>query len=710
MRKHTSPRSLFGNRTASSRRSVTARGSRIGARKLWPATDDTALEAPLYMKKYRLRGRSEHAEIWTAADSDGISRNLRFPDGDCRNDNPERIKVNKQQINYFLRQFEQKMYPRETKWFSKPPRRNGDNARVRLIRRALGVRLSKDHFLGKGKRIVILVDNVRDPNFFDTDNENSLSRTAGFFWNIFNELTDRNIMSIDSYNWLANTTADPPHAPSTDPCSNFPAGPFAYEGVFAHEFQHLLEYYADPNEVLWIDEGLADWAQTLTGFARPGAPPDSPFMHDHIQCFLGSLEHASEYNPIPAENCGPENSLTVWGDQTDNEVEILADYGAAYSFMEMLVDRFGRDAMTFLHRVDSNGLKSLAKLLTREGSSAGAQDVIHEWLRMVATDKLLDGGAMLHGTSGDLEVATLNAMIDWNNDDAYSRPGAPPNGGDYVLARDDNGQRVGADEIANISFDGADALPADPVEWTVDTDKRADNPALYSGSGDNLDRSIVDEVTVPAACCPTLTFDTNFEMEPFFDYGFVQVSTDGGATWTSLANAHTTSQTETGLPISDHLPGFTGTSGGDQPEWVTESFDLSDYMGQTVLLGFRYMTDPAVTLPGWWIDNVKIDDMVVSDGDDLGDWETITEVHPIPIEGFSVQLVAWTDDGTQVWVGRIPLGAGHEGALGGGALDGVIGTTAENVGVIVTYDEPTETITQYAPYELTVDNVDQPGG
>ena len=46
-------------------------------------------------------------------------------------------------------------------------------------------------------------------------------------------------------------------------------------------------------------------------------------------------------NPNPRAACGPENSLTRWGDQGDGE--ILADYGAAYSMMEMLQGRYGNE-------------------------------------------------------------------------------------------------------------------------------------------------------------------------------------------------------------------------------------------------------------------------------------------------------------------------------------------------------------------------------
>lgn len=715
MRKATPRSDLVQARAATpQRKPLPAIGpAKVGSKRKWLANDDTltGLPLPIYLKSYRLRARSEHAEIWTAAGDDSVSRGLRYPEGDCRNDDPDRIKITNKQVKYFLRQFENNMFPKESKWFSRAPKRNGDEALLGLIHQLFDVRLPKDNFEGSGKRVVVLVDNVRDTNFYDTDNANTMSRVGGFFWNVFNELADRNIMSIDSFNWLANTTANPPHSPSTDPCMNFPAGPFGYEATFAHEFQHLLEYYADPNgETIWVNEGVSDWAQTLTHYATPAAPIDDVLYDSHVQCFLGYLETVTDYNPIPAENCGAEQSLNLWGDQTDNEVEILADYGAAYTMMEMLVDRYGKDAMRFLHRDDADGFESLTKLLAREGSSDTALGTVNDWLLMNAVDKLLDGGATLTGSGKDLQVSTLNAQVDWANDDSYSSPGAPPNGGDYVLARKNNGQQLGASEIGSISFDGGDSLAPDAVEWIEDADKRAGNPALYSGSGVNFDRSIVEQVAVPNTGA-TLTFETNYEIEDLYDYGIVQVSTDNGENWTSLSNDHTTAETESTPPITDNLPGFTGTSGGGaEGAWVTESFDLSAYAGQNVLLAFRYMTDPGVDLAGWWIDNVMVGSTLISDGSDLNEWQTITEINPVEVSGFTVQLVSWNTAGTQVMVGEVPLGASFQGTLDGTALDAIIGTTNENVGIIVTYDEPTEGIGKYAPYSLTINNFEQDGG
>lgn len=142
--------------------------------------------------------------------------------------------------------------------------------------------------------------------------------------------------------------------------------------------------------------------------------------------------------------------------------------------------------------------------------------------------------------------------------------------------------------------------------------------------------SIAMQVSVPAGT-PTLTFDTSYDTEPAFDYAFVQVSTDGGASYTSLGNADTTTAHDPSADpkIVANLPGFNGNSGG----WRSESFDLSAYAGQNVILAFRYMTDPSVQGDGYWVDNINVGGTVLSDGSDLSGWQSPTQIRPVPVSG-----------------------------------------------------------------------------
>jgi len=289
-----------------------------------------------------------------------------------------------------------------------------------------------------------------------------------------------------------------------------------------------------------------------------------------------------------------------------------------------------------------------------------------------------------------------------------SAGGTPQRLGYVRLRPADRLPYLAAGEIEDISFNGRSTLPPLPVRWRVDeTPPNHRTPALYSGSGPNFDRAIVQQVRVPAAD-PTLRFDTKWRTENHWDFGFVQVSTDGGETYQSLGNKDTTRQTNAGTveTVKENVPGFTGNSNG----WRSERFDLSAYAGERILLSFRYVTDGGVDLPGWWVDEVAVGGKTISVGSAIGEWSSPTEIVSTPVAGFTVQLVAYDDAGTEAWVGDIELDGSFDGSLSGAEVAAEVGTTAETVGAIVTYDEPTEDVLQYAPYRLTVNGVLQPGG
>ena len=139
-------------------------------------------------------------------------------------------------------------------------------------------------------------------------------------------------MSIDACDRMYWTGPNPPHEPRAATCASRPGNPFLYEGEFAHEYQHLLENYANVDQYTWIDEGLADWAAGDLGYFFPAAPITDPKWESGTQCFLGWVGVETPANPNPNPG-GAENSLTLWGDQdTDHAAENLCDYGAASTF------------------------------------------------------------------------------------------------------------------------------------------------------------------------------------------------------------------------------------------------------------------------------------------------------------------------------------------------------------------------------------------
>ncbi|MGN6132085.1 MAG: choice-of-anchor J domain-containing protein, partial [Nocardioidaceae bacterium] len=498
-------------------------------------------------------------------------------------------------------------------------------------------------------------------------------------------------------------TGDNPPDDSNDPAyqacgaaSGAPR-PHLYEGTFAHEYQHLLEHYSDPDETSWVNEGLSDWAQTLVGYVDPNQLPTDPGADSHIACFQGYM---------PESYGGPENSLTRWGDQ--GGPEILCDYGAAYSFMEYLHGRFGGDAfMSALHKAPGNGLQGLQEVLDQFNTGANAQQVVHDWLAMMALDNAIDNGAA--GADPTLYTApTLKSEINWSNPQAYKSPGAPTNGADFVKLPSD---------LKTLSFSGAGSYAAEPMEWTSvkDAPGHDGDAALYSGNGDEVDHAAVLPEVTPTQGADTLTFDTRYNTEDGWDFFFVQASTDGGKTWTSLAVDGTTSEHDASAypTVQSNVPGFTGDSGG----WVSKTADLSQYDGQQVLLSFRYVTDWGTTgtddtIPaGVWVDNVALGGSTLLDGSSTSGLRSLTGVSPVPVAGWTVQVVAYGPKSS--WVGSLdlrPNGKRVGGDLSPEQLAAIQAAGADTVAALVTADDPSESARKYATYTLTANDQVMPGG
>ncbi|KAA0546382.1 M6 family metalloprotease domain-containing protein [Bacillus sp. BGMRC 2118] len=126
----------------------------------------------------------------------------------------------------------------------------------------------------------------------------------------------------------------------------------------------------------------------------------------------------------------------------------------------------------------------------------------------------------------------------------------------------------------------------------------------WGGQQDEIDTTMETTVDLTGKSSATLEFDAWYKIEKDWDFAFVQVSTDSGATWKSIGNANTVSSAvpEAYPTIAPALPGFTGHSEG----WTKQQFDLSDYAGQKVQLRFRYITDWGTSEEGFFVDNVKV--------------------------------------------------------------------------------------------------------
>ncbi|MFR9776011.1 immune inhibitor A domain-containing protein [Micromonospora sp. MS34] len=135
----------------------------------------------------------------------------------------------------------------------------------------------------------------------------------------------------------------------------------------------------------------------------------------------------------------------------------------------------------------------------------------------------------------------------------------------------------------------------------------------YSGADqDWADVKLSRTVTVPNAADAKFWMWNNYVIEQDWDYGFVEVSTDG-ANWSELKvrdEAGNLVSTNDGYSdpngrMGDYggkKYGLTGDSHGWRHDWV----DLSAYAGQTVQLRLRYATDAGFLERGWFADDFSV--------------------------------------------------------------------------------------------------------
>ncbi|MQA06331.1 MAG: M6 family metalloprotease domain-containing protein [Streptosporangiales bacterium] len=127
----------------------------------------------------------------------------------------------------------------------------------------------------------------------------------------------------------------------------------------------------------------------------------------------------------------------------------------------------------------------------------------------------------------------------------------------------------------------------------------------WGGSDDDLNNFLSRPLDLTGKQSAELTTKAWYDIEKGYDFGFLEVSEDGGETWEKVGDE------------------VTGSSKG---KWTDLSWDLSDYAGKEIQYRFRYTTDGGVHEDGLFLDDIEVTaggDTVFSDDVESGenDWE-----------------------------------------------------------------------------------------
>lgn len=362
-----------------------------------------------------------------------------------------------------------------------------------------------------------------------------------------------------------------PHSNETNAVyldSSLEPGTAAYREVVAHEFAHLLQDGNNRRQQVWLDEGMSVVASQVVGSSN-------------------GFRQAFEQQP--------QTQLNAWS--VDDSAP---HYAAAGLFLSYLLGRYGGPAAAAdLERQAAVGEDAIDAFLAQRSAGKTFEDIFADWVVANIAGRRTGDFAYALGEGPALSPERLTAG-------AEAAGTLPQFAAAYY--------EIEGPAAATVHFDGAPSIPALPAQ------PHAGSGMWWSNRGDSADTRLTREVDLTGVSAATLRFWTWYDIEEWYDYGYVAVSTDGGRTWTPLAGRRTTTENPVGEAYG---PGYTGISGGGSaPTWVEEQVNLTPFAGKPVLLRFELVTDYAYNRPGWAIDDISIPEIGWSDGAEAaGDWQ-----------------------------------------------------------------------------------------
>ncbi len=421
-------------------------------------------------------------------------------------------------------------------------------------------------------------------------------------------------------------------------------GTSSYDSVLAHEFQHMIHFHQHPADEAWINEGSSMLAQVLNGYTADGLDQDKA---DSPDTQLDSFDYA---------NFGPY-------------------YGGGYLWLLYLYEQFGGTRVTRAILADST-LSNMAlfdDVLARLHTGLTSTQVFANWLvANFLNDKTVAGGiygyshSTIHSVTQPANPVSLPFTL---------TPTMHQYGANYVDIGQTNGKAF------TLTFAGK---PTVPLLGTM-------APAQgfwWSNRGDSVDTTLtLPLLDLRSVAHATLHYSVWYDLEQDYDYGYVEVSTDGGATWYAQRTAHTTTTNPNGANIGNGYTGGSCNAGSKaQNCWEPETLDLSPYAGKQILVRFEQVTDDEVNKQGIAVAHVQVPEIGFHGDTTASGWKSAGWLRAgnTLAEQWLVQAIVYRPGGIKV----APMQVGADGA---GTLAIPAGST--RVVVVVSPVAPLTTVT-----------------
>lgn len=341
-----------------------------------------------------------------------------------------------------------------------------------------------------------------------------------------------------------------------------------FEATLAHEFQHMIEWNLNRDRDVWVDEGCSEIAMYLNGYD------------------IGGAEQAFRANP--------DTQLNAWSETT----MASPHYGASYLFLRYLMDKYGGERfISSLLKHGGVGVDGIDATVKEAGNPQGFESAFKDWtIANVLNDASINSGRYSYSEGGRASTRSIST---------------------YPVTRAESVRQYATDYVklsgnlgkATISFKGNSTI------GVIGANAHSGRNFWYSNRRDQGDAILTQELDLTHTQKATLRFWTWFDIEQFYDYGYVEASADGGKTWNVIGGKYTTTNDPNG---ASYGPGWTGKSGVPAkstatPKWVEEAVDLSAYAGKRTLVRFEYITDEGYNRPGLAIDDISVPEIGYTD-------------------------------------------------------------------------------------------------
>lgn len=343
---------------------------------------------------------------------------------------------------------------------------------------------------------------------------------------------------------------------------NARAARFASDSLYAtlaHEFCHMQQFNTRTRSAAWFNEGQAQLCERANGY-------ETGFE----QAFLRQ----------------PDTQLNDWPELDDRAI---LHYGGSFLFLEFLRTRV-EDGDAFIRELMLHGVDRLDDFdeVLRGRGDASFEELFADF---VAANALI-------GT------ARVPARYAYSTLKSAAPAGAAS--ADRLALGDEVERTVRQHAARYLELPRADqtvTFAGAATARLLPTEPRSGRAFWWSDRGDAIDSRLTRTVDLSAVATATLGFWTWYDIEADFDYAYVAVSDDEGASWTTLRTEATTTADPNGNNFGN---GLTGTSGGAEPVWIRQTADLTPWAGARILLRFEHVTDGALNEEGIAIDDVEI--------------------------------------------------------------------------------------------------------